>query len=66
MGWCLRNRMIRNGVTNVRRVWSPAFTHGAPATATTLKSSDFAPVTVAGVRAATFKFYRKLGSGHVR
>ena len=130
VGWCLRNRMIRNGATDVRRVWAPAFTHRAAATATTLRdargildgsiadptggathfytpaamakegestdgqdvgggleqvpgvtrggapirnyapsfanSPDFVPATVPGVRPATFKFYRKLGTGHVR
>ena len=130
VGWCLRNRMIRNKTGDVRRVWSPAFTHRAPATATTLKdaraildgslpdpaggathfytpaampkegdatdgvdvgggletvagvtkagkavrnyapsfadSPNFVLLSVPGVLPATFKFYRSLGTGHVR
>ena len=36
VGWCLKNRMTRNGTADVERVWSPAFQHGKPATATAL------------------------------
>jgi hypothetical protein len=36
VGWCLKNRMIRNGTAEVDRVWSPAFRHGKAATATAL------------------------------
>ena len=39
VGWCLRNRMIRNHTDDVREVWRPAFQHRAPATIMTLKDA---------------------------
>ena len=36
VGWCLKNRMVRNGTNDVERVWSPAFTHRKAATAMAL------------------------------
>ncbi len=39
VGWCLRNRMTRNGTDDVEKVWHPAFQHRAPATIMTLKDA---------------------------
>ena len=39
VGWCLRNRMMRNGADRVRQVWSPAFTHRAALTSMALRDA---------------------------
>ena len=39
VGWCLKNRMVRNGTDNVERVWSPAFQHRKAATAMALQDA---------------------------
>ncbi len=39
VGWCLKNRMSRNGVDDVEKVWRPAFQHRAPATIMTLRDA---------------------------
>ena len=39
VGWCLKNRMVRNGTDDVEKVWRPAFQHRAPATIMTQRDA---------------------------
>jgi hypothetical protein len=58
VGWCLKNRMIRNGTDNVERVWSPAFQHRKAATAMALHdAAGILAGTIADPTAGATHFY---------